>query len=151
MKPVNLKLPNYFRRIFYLAVTTSLVSGLSFFYLNSWVLVEGDFGPEKHPWQFNVLRVHGMSAFFMLALGGSIVSNHAVIAWKTLRSRRLGILLLVMLGTMVVSGYSLYYMSSDVLRPWVAYLHLGTGTTFGVVLVNHIVRGRRGAEGVNNG
>lgn len=89
------------------------------------------------------LRVHGGLAMVALVLLGSLLLPHALTAWQRGLSRGSGGL---MLGTMLfltVTGYLLYYASSEALRDATSWLHWGVGLALPVVLLVHLQRGGR--------
>lgn len=138
MKPVTTQMPSLFRRSLFAVIGLSLVTGVTFFVLNNWFSVEGEFGLEKHPWQFPVLKTHGASAFLVIMLYGSLLTNHVTAGWRTGRYRTLGLTLAILIGMQVVTAWLLYYMSSESLRVWVVYAHLAVGGSIPIALIAHI-------------
>ncbi len=143
MSAVRVKIEPWFRRTLYLGLFISWVSGVLFFVMNNWITVTGDFGPEKHPWQFNVLLVHGAAAFIMLMLFGSILSNHIPMTWKTKRLRKIGITISSFIVIQAVTAYLLYYLANEDIRVIVSYLHLAMGGSLPLLLWAHIKLGRK--------
>ncbi|MEM1205863.1 MAG: hypothetical protein AAGN66_21715 [Acidobacteriota bacterium] len=120
----------------------SWLSGVAFFALDRWVTVEGDFGPEKHPWQFDVLKAHGAAAFLMMIVFGWLLSSHVGAGWRVRRMRPVGAALVGMVAFQIVSAYFLYYLGSDVLRRWTSNIHAAVGFLVPAMLVAHLVQGR---------
>lgn len=116
----------------------SLVTGIAFFILKTWITVEGDFGLEKHPWQFPILKVHAASAFFIMIMFGAFLGSHVQYGWRTGRSRRTGIIMLIVLSIQIVTAYMLYYLSNESLRLVTEYVHLAVGASIVLALVVHI-------------
>ncbi|MCB1582718.1 MAG: hypothetical protein R3E90_16000 [Marinicella sp.] len=143
MSAVKIKLQPWFRRSIYVVLGISWLTGLTFFIMNNWAAIEGDFGPEKHPLQFKVLVVHGAAAFLMLMIFGSMLSNHLPMAWKTNRLRKIGITLTSFVIIQILSAFLLYYLSSDSVRAVVVWVHLLAGMTLPVVLTTHVLVGRQ--------
>lgn len=143
MNTVHVRLKNWFRRAIYMALIVSWCSGVLFYIMNNWITVEGEFGPEKHPWQFFVLATHGFSAFFLLMMIGSMFTNHIPMAWKTKRSRRLGITLTTVFSIQFLTAYMLYYSGLESLRVPLTYVHLINGLLIPVILFLHIWSGRK--------
>ncbi len=143
MSAVKVKLSPWFKRLIYMTLTVSWVTGLTFFIMNNWVAIEGDFGPEKHPLQFNVLMLHGAAAFIMLMVFGSMLSNHIPLSWKTRRSRVIGISLTAFVVLQIATAYLLYYMADETWRTISSWVHLIIGLSLPLILVIHIVMGRR--------
>ena len=63
MAVITSRIPVFYRWFLYTITAASWLTGLMFFVLSRWFMVEGEFGPEKHPWQFPILMAHGASAF----------------------------------------------------------------------------------------
>lgn len=143
MSAVRLKIEPWFKRLLYTSLSVSWVTGTSFFILNTWVRIEGEFGPEKHPWQFLILTVHGLAAFFMLMVSGAIFSNHVPMGWRSKRLRKVGISLVTVVSCQLLSAYLLYYLGDPTIREIVMYLHLSIGFSLPFVLWLHIYLGKK--------
>jgi len=143
MPLIRMRLPTLLRRMFYAVLIGSWLTGTIFFVLSRFVEIEGEFGPEKHPWQSPVLAAHGAFAFLMLLAIGSLWLNHVPVGWRSRRSRRLGITLIVATALMVVSGWVLYYAASEALRPWIGNVHFALGLLLPATVAVHIVVGRQ--------
>ena len=143
MSTVKVKLSPWFKKLIYIGLSISWVTGLAFFIMNNWITVEGDFGSEKHPMQFNVLMVHGAAAFLMLMVFGSMLSNHIPKSWKTKRLRKIGISLTSFIILQTFSAYLLYYLSDEYWRSVTSWIHLGVGVSLPFLLWFHIVLGKR--------
>ncbi len=143
MRLVELRLRTSVRRSLYAIVALAWCSGTSFYCLRRWFQVEGDFGPQAHPWQQTVLSLHGATAFLMLMAIGAMGLSHIPLGWRTGRSRVHGVLLACAAGTMVLTAWALYYLGHETLRAWVAWAHLCTGLAVPGILGLHIWLGRR--------
>lgn len=143
MPLVRMRLPTRLRRLLYTVLAGSWLTGTTFFVLSRFVEVEGEFGPEKHPWQSPILAAHGAFAFLMLLAIGSLWLNHVPSSWRSGRSRRLGITLIVASALMVISGWVLYYAASEALRPLIGNVHFALGLLLPGTVAAHIVLGRQ--------
>ena len=143
MKPVRLKMPPYFRRSMYAIIGISWCSGVLYFLLHRYFMVEGEFGVEPHYLQLPSLTVHGASAFLVMMLLGAVFFAHIPLSWKTKRLRKVGIFLTTVVVLQFVSAYALYYLSSDFLRFLIEWLHLGLGVSLPIILVIHITMGKK--------
>lgn len=143
MPLIRLFMPRWLRRTLYAVLACSWVSGTTVFILSRFVEVEGEFGPMKHPWQAPMLAAHGAFAFLMLIALGALWTNHVPPAWRSRRSRRLGISMLVVTACMAISGWILYYAASEAARPWIGNLHFALGFSLPLILGCHIFSGRR--------
>lgn len=145
MKRLSLRFPTWGRIFFSLSFLLSLASGLLWFGLNRWGEVEGEFGPEKHPWLASIAKVHGAGAFIALVSFGMIFSSHLPIGWRTGLARRSGLLVLGCIATIILTAYGLYYSGSDEVRDALIWIHLAAGLLFPFVVAAHIILGRRRA------
>jgi len=125
------------------AFAISFVTGVLFFVLKTWFLVEGDFGLEKHPWQFPLLKIHAASAFSIILLYGALWSTHVQFGWRSKRSRYTGVAICSVIGLQLISAYLLYYLSDQAVRLVTEYIHLAVGVSLPIALGVHIVLGRR--------
>ena len=141
MARVSSRIPSTYRRVLFAILATSWLSGIVFFVLSRWVTVEGDFGPEKHPWQFTVLKIHGAAAFSMMVTYGYLLASHVPSSWRTRRHRLLGVSLVGAQGFLIMTAYLLYYIATDELRVAVALAHAGVGFCFPFLLAGHIYSG----------
>lgn len=136
----GLHFPRSARVLLSLVFLTSLTTGLWWYYLHRWGQVESEWGDlMPHPWQKTLLRVHGASAFCAMMSFGFLLARHLPPAWRTRRHRLSGLPLTMLVVTMIVSGYALYYAGEE-LRPLAADVHLYSGLALPVVLLAHIVQ-----------
>lgn len=143
---IRMHMPKALRRGLYAVLALAWTSGIVYFVLSRWMQVEGEFGPQKHPWQFPVLKIHGALAFLMLMAIGAMLTNHVPATWRTHRSRGFGLSLVVVLSLMVVSAWCLYYAADETWRPILGNVHAALGLSLPAWLAIHIWRGRRSAQ-----
>lgn len=140
---ITLRIPNKVQWALFSAFAMSFVSGSLFFILKTWFLIEGDFGLEKHPWQYPLLKIHAASAFILMLLYGALWASHIQFGWRTKRSRKSGSAMVLVVGLQIVTAYLLYYLSNQTMRVITEYVHLFVGLTLPVTLALHIYLGRR--------
>lgn len=126
------------RRPLYALVLLSWTSGILFFVLNNWVTVEGEFGPQKHPWQQNVLQIHGAAAFLMLITFGALLASHAPAGWRVRSVRPTGLAAIIAQAVLIASAYLLLYLGDEELRRVTVYLHASVGFSLPFLLVMHL-------------
>ena len=146
MKRLALKFPNWARAVFSLSLLLSLVTGLLWFCLGRWGQVEGEFGPEKHPWLASLAKLHGAGAFIAMISFGMVLAGHVPVAWRTKWSRRSGMLTVAVIWISIFTAYGLYYSGDDALREKLVWIHLGSGMAIPISIVGHIWSGRRRAR-----
>lgn len=137
---VKTKIPTLFRYSIYGIFLLAWGSGLMFFVLKTWFVMEGDFGPIKHAWQYPSLQIHGAAAFLMMITYGFLLGTHVYHAWKVKPLRIFGLLLMALPILLMISGYALYYIAEDIARDLVGYFHLAIGFSLPFVLIGHILR-----------
>ncbi|MEM8960485.1 MAG: hypothetical protein AAGD38_03330 [Acidobacteriota bacterium] len=137
------RLTSFNRITLFVLVVLSWVSGVGFFVLDSWITVEGDFGPEKHPWQFSVLKIHGAVAFLLMIAFGHLLASHVPPGWRVRTMRPLGIALLVGNVILIVTAYLLYYLGDESLRLATSYTHTVVGVLFPLLLIAHLAQRSR--------
>ena len=138
MKRIGLRFPTWSRIFFTSTLLVSLATGLVWFYLGRWSDVEGEFGPEKHPWIPNLAKIHGAGAFAALVSFGMIFSSHLPIGWRTKNLRKSGLLTTACVLTMILTAWGLYYAGDDDWREVILLLHLSAGCSLPVAITLHI-------------
>ena len=117
----------------------------------AWVVADqlkatGGAGGDSEFWQrvvANALTVHGGSAMAALLLLGALGEAHMRRGWRARRNRATGVIMLIVNGLLITSAFALYYMGSEVLRPWISLVHIAVGLALPVLVLVHIWVGRR--------
>jgi len=140
---ITSRIPWRFRLGLFTALAVAWCSGVCFFVLSRWFAIEGEFGPEKHPWQQPALMIHGAAAFFMMVGYGALLFAHAPLAWRLRRLRVLGLCLVSAIGLQMLTGYLLYYLANEELRGLVGNTHAAIGFSLPFLLASHVIIGNR--------
>jgi hypothetical protein len=143
---VKVKIPKPYRRWLYGLLALSWISGVTFFVLHTWFMVEGDYGLVKHPWQFPALQIHGAAAFFMMISFGFLLGSHVPHSWKQKPKRKLGIALVAIASFQIITAYILYYIAQDDPRLIIAYMHLAVGFMFPIILLLHVLMKKKASK-----
>jgi membrane-bound ClpP family serine protease len=138
MPIIRVTIPRLVKRLLYVTLAVSWLTGVAFFIFNQWIVVDGEFGPTKHPLQFWWLTFHGLAAFVFMMLFGAIAINHSLSSWGISRQRRSGLILFVALSLLIVTAYLLYYLANPMLRNIIAYVHLITGVLLPGLMLQHL-------------
>ncbi|HET9379083.1 MAG TPA: hypothetical protein VFO40_29190 [Chthoniobacterales bacterium] len=69
-----------------------------------------------------MLKLHGAAAMGALILLGGLI-NHVRKGWKARKNRGSGIMLLLVVLFLVVTGYGLYYAGDEQLRSFISHWH----------------------------
>lgn len=103
-------------------------------------------GSDGEMWQqiaANLLMLHGGAAMVMLMLLGALVPLHVQRSWRSGKNRFTGTAMVALNTLLVATSFGLYYVGSDMLRPWISNVHLGIGLCLPILVLAHIVVGRR--------
>jgi hypothetical protein len=102
---------------------------------------------EAHPLEAWWLRLHAAFAFGALWLVGFLSARHIVNGWVSRRRRLSGLSMLGGAGILILTGYLLYYLSSDGARGIASIAHWGVGLFAPALFIWHrFAVGRRRAR-----
>ena len=90
-----------------------------------------------------LMKIHGGAAMIALILLGSLLPGHVRFGWRGAVNKKTGILMLVLAGLLIGSGYLLYYAGDEMVRQLSSYVHLGLGVALPLPLVTHVWRRAR--------
>jgi len=91
----------------------------------------------------NTLMVHGMIGMIALLLLGAMVPVHIWRSWRAGKNLISGSIMVAVNAVLIVTASGLYYAGSDLLRTFVADVHVAAGLALPALIVTHIVLGRR--------
>lgn len=131
------------KRQLYAVFVLLWTSGVLWLVFHYFLQSAGDFGPRPHPLENWWLRLHGLAAMLALVALGSVATNHMRLAWGRRRNLASGLAMLGYLISLAVTGYALYYFSSDANAVWLPLLHWGAGLALPVGLAFHVLAGRQ--------
>lgn len=116
------------RLALYLGTATLWLTGVLWLVLHWFYAPRTAFGPAPHPWEPQLMRVHGLVAVAVVFLLGVVTTAHIAERWSGERRRRSGIALAVLAAVLVLSGYALYY-TTDAGHGIASFVHevLGVG------------------------
>jgi hypothetical protein len=110
-------------------------------------------GELPHPAEPWLMRLHGAAAFAALFATGLMAGHHIPAGWRQGRrprhagQRRSGLLLCGAAAAVVLSGYALYYLVPEAVRPALGWLHAGLGALLVGAGGWHGARARRSRAG----
>lgn len=104
---------------------------------------QGEFGPVENPLTPWWLRLHGAFAFAAIWIFGLLWGVHVTVAWPRERRRWSGGALAAVFAFLIASGYLLYYVGDDRVRPVVSVIHWGIGLVCPAFFFLHRLRRRR--------
>lgn len=103
------------------------------YYLQS----EGPFGFESHPLEKTWIILHAGFSFVAIWLFGMLWGIHIVRGWNMKWRRKSGGTMVGVMVVLIVSGYSLYYIESQVIDDWTAIFHWVVGLAALVMFFVH--------------
>jgi hypothetical protein len=139
-RPTNL--PRWQELAVYLSFGLLLATGIAWLVFNTWVRVQGDFGPEHHPAEHMVLIAHAIGAYAFLIVLGAMTPVHIPLGWNRRRNLVSGITLVTVCGLLGLTALGLYYVGQDLLRGWTSLVHWTVGLAALPALLLHVTRGR---------
>lgn len=143
MKRRGIQLSTRHRRWFYSVAVVLFASG------GIWALLgvlanhdetHADFFRSLKPWS---LKLHGAAAMAFLVELGILIPTHIKRAWQAHRNRKNGVMLIVVMAVLVLTGYGLYYLGDEQWRSAASWSHLILGLAAPLFLLWHIWAGRR--------
>ena len=139
-----MRLNPYFRRAVYTAFAVLLATGAA------WLLAD-QFKDSANGelWQAagaNLLMLHGGTAMATLLLLGALVPLHMQRGWRARKNRTTGSAMITFNAILIVTAFGLYYLGSETLRPWISDAHIVVGLALPLLLLVHVILGRRGSK-----
>lgn len=131
------------RRAVYGLCLLLLATGAAWLVLHTFVRVEGAFGPEHHPLEAWLMRLHGLLALPTLIGLGALLPAHVWPAWRPRVRRRSGLSLLIACAWLALGGWALYYVADDTGRVWLSTSHWALGLALPAFVAGHVVGARR--------
>jgi len=138
----SIRLGPWHQGAIYGATTALAVSGIIWLVVDYFVATPGEYGPQIHPLEPWMLRLHGAAAMAGLIIYGSLMPVHIRRAWTIRRNIALGIGLVAFMLLLTVTGYLLYYAGDENTRPVISAVHWILGLAVPALLVWHVVSGR---------
>lgn len=144
-RPRPTRLPRWQEQSVYWSLGLLIASGIAWLALDTWVRVEGEFGPEHHPAEHWLLIAHGVLAYAFLIVAGTVIPVHIKSGWAQRRNRKSGLSLGLSSAIAAATALGLYYAADEALRPLVSAIHWLVGLVILPALLIHAIRGRRGS------
>ena len=94
----------------------------------------------------NLLMVHGGTAMLALLCLGALGPVHIRRSWRSNKNRVTGTVMVTLNSILILTAFGLYYAGSDSLRPWISNIHLAVGFGLPVLLLTHVLIGKRSAS-----
>lgn len=137
------RLPRWQEWAVYVSATALILTGIAWLIFDTWVRVEGDFGPEHHPAEHSLLIAHGVCAYLFLIVAGAMIPVHLLMGWRSRRSLVSGISIASLCAALGLTALALYYVGDELIRSWTSLIHWIVGLVFVPVLLVHVIQGLR--------
>jgi hypothetical protein len=138
----DLRMPQWMRRWIYGVGLASALSGLVWLLLHNFFSVEGEFGPQPHPFERSAIVAHGAAAVAAAWVLGLIWMGHVRRGIAFGRKLPSGFGLVALVAFLMLSGWGLYYLGDESLRAWTATAHWVVGLGAVLLLLLHRKRHR---------
>jgi len=139
----SIRLGPWHQGAIYGATAALAVSGIIWLVVHYFVATPGEYGPQIHPLEPWMLRLHGAAAMAGLIIYGSLMPVHIRRAWAIRRNIALGIGLVAFMLLLTITGYLLYYAGDENTRPVISAVHWILGIAVPALLAWHVVSGRK--------
>ncbi len=139
-RPDSIRLKRLQRYFLYAVLALLFLSGVAWAYWNYLAASPGDFETNAKTW---AMKIHGAAAMVILVLIGMLLTGHVRFAWRARRNRANGSVFLSAFAVLTVTGYGLYYLGGERVRAWTSWIHLAVGLALPILLLIHILLGRR--------
>lgn len=131
----SIRLPSTQRWLTYLVLVLVSLSGALWYLIHDW-LQWGWMLTERR-----LLITHGVAAGIALVVVGGLLPLHIRLAWRTRRNLVSGLITLLLITLLAVSGLLLYYSGED-WRDGARWLHIGVGFIGILAMPAHVWLGR---------
>lgn len=138
----SIRIAPRFRHLIYAVVALVAMSGLVWIALG-FAIHADDFTDPLRLWRHRALVLHGVVAYGLVWLVGSLLPQHQWGGWQARRNRGSGGVLSTALLLLAISGLLLYYPPQDNWRDASSLLHQAVGLLLLVLLPLHVALGRR--------
>lgn len=115
------------RRTLYAVGVAVWLSGVLWWTFDKYMLQRSDFGVSENPLQVWWLRLHAGTATATVWLFGYLSAIHVQRNWKGGVRRNSGLVFVVTLALLTISGYLLYYVEADRPLAMITQLHWVVG------------------------
>jgi len=125
------RMPRRQRAAVYVIVGALWISGCAWLGLDQFAAHRGPFGSTPHPLQPPLLLMHGVTAIASMYLFGWISVRHVRRWWAGKQRRSSGGTLASIFAVLTVTGFALFFVTSDAWQRYAAGVHdvLGVGVT----------------------
>lgn len=130
-EPQHRLMPVPLRWSIYLTFGGVWITGCAWLVLHAFFQSPDEFGAGRHPWEPSLLWLHGVLSIALAYLFGWIMAQHASEAWRQQKRRLSGGLFTAVIIILSVSGFALFFVTSELWQQQSSRLHeiVGVGVT----------------------
>jgi hypothetical protein len=136
-------MPRRQRLAVYIVSTALWVSGLLWLILDEFFARQEQFGRTPHPLESPLLLIHGVVAIVSAYVLGWVSARHVLQWWSGGLRRWSGGAFSVLVAVLSLSGFALFFVSSDTWQRLSKFTHEAVGTVIVLFAVQHWFFGRR--------
>jgi hypothetical protein len=134
-----LRLKTSFRYAIYAAFAVLFLTGAGWF-VADWLKDSDEIWQQVAA---NMLMVHGGVAMLALMALGALIPIHFLRAWRARKNIATGLVMAAFNAVLIVTAFGLYYLGSEMVRPWMSWIHIAAGTCVALMFPIHVLTGRR--------
>jgi hypothetical protein len=131
LMPLSLRLTIYF------VFGGVWLTGCMWLALHVYFETPDEFGITRHPWEPTLLWIHGVLSIALAYVFGWIMARHASEAWRQHKRRISGGLLTGVVAVLSISGFLLFFVTSDAAQFQSARVHELVGVLVTLFAVEH--------------
>jgi hypothetical protein len=133
-------MPRWQRRLLDGTVWLLTASGLLWLSVHQWgwpTMARAQMEGLPSPWEPWLMKLHGAAVIAMLFVAGRVSATHVMRGWRLHRGRRSGLVMLLGLALLTLTGYALYYLVPEDWRDPTGWVHTGVGAAWALGLLWH--------------
>jgi hypothetical protein len=137
-------MPRRQRLAVYLVSALLWATGIGWLVLDQFFARQEQFGRTPHPLESPLLLAHGILAIASAYLLGWVSARHVLLWWTAGLRRVSGAVFAALLAILAVTGFALFFVSSDRWQRFAQLSHEALGLAIVLFAVQHWLFGRRG-------
>lgn len=141
-------MPRRQRLAVYVVSTLLWATGIVWLILDQFFARQEQFGRTPHPLESPLLLAHGLLAIGSAYLLGWVSARHVLLWWTAGLRRLSGTLFATLLAILALTGFALFFVSSDRWQRCAQLAHEALGVGIVLLAVQHWFFGRRGQTAV---
>lgn len=137
MKKLGLRLSSTYKSLMYVIFLVLFVTGGIWLYEAYFMKALDPYTPASHELGQSAMKIHGGFSMFFLIMFGMLLATHIPYGIKSKKNFYSGMAMVTITFILSVTGYLLYYVSSENIRDYASIIHSIFGIVIPLVLVFH--------------